>query len=90
MITLYCQIAIGFGQLMVWDVCTGSQQLQVVEAAKQPLTLRPSVDFPAAVTAIYLAEDRSGWLSTHGHTIAGEADFLLLPVWHAVTEVWTT
>lgn len=54
-------------------VSTESEQLEVVEAAKQPLTLRPSIDFPAAVTAIYLVEDRSGWLTAHGHTIAGHA-----------------
>lgn len=52
---------------------TGAEgdRLEVLGAATEPLTLRPSVHFPAAITAACLTTDRSGWLATHAHTITG-------------------
>lgn len=42
----------------------------MLSAATEPLTIRPAVDFPAAISAACLHVDRAGWLAAHaGHVI---------------------
>ena len=49
----------------------GGDRLEVLPAATEPLTLRPAVHFPAAITAACLTSDHSGWLAANAHTLTG-------------------
>lgn len=49
-------------------------ELAVLAAATEPLTIRPTVDFPLAINAACLHADRAGWLAEHAGHVVGERE----------------
>lgn len=60
----------GYKQDAPMTHCWHAGELAVLSAATEPLTTRPSVDFPSAINAACLHADRAGWIAKHaGHVV---------------------